>query len=89
MKTLLALLAILTMCLFLTSTAQHQLIIRDYGPGSMYNSSEDLKWQDDLKNRKIAPFFIKAARATKFIYTGDAKFSFERNDTLNDNQRHQ
>ncbi len=89
MKTLIASLVLFTLCLFLTSTAQQQFVSRDYGPGVMYQASKAIDTQKELEKRKIAPFFITIARVTKYLYTGDAKFSFEKKDTINDYQRPQ
>ena len=89
MKTLFASLVLFTLCLFMTSTAQQQFVSRDYGPGATYQSSDDLEAKKAFENRKIAHFFIKIARVTKYLYTGDATFSFEKKDTtIHDYQRH-
>jgi len=90
MKTLIAIASIIlfTLCLFITSAAQQQFVGRDYGPEATYQSGVDFETKTAFENRKIAPFFITIARVTKYLYTGDATFSFEKKDTIHDHPRH-
>lgn len=76
MKALFFCLVIFTLCLFMTSTAQHQLVDRDYGPGYVFDAAQ--KKEFDYSQPHIAPILIKVARAAKFIYTKDTKFEFEK-----------
>lgn len=81
MKTLFFCLVISIICLFITSTAQHKYVERDYGPGNSFEAAT--KKEDDSRLKPhIAPILIKVARAAKFIYTKDPKFEFEKETEL-------